>query len=954
LLWDEDHVEVSNVHLGTFLISANISIRACGTTFKLTTVYGPTDHAEKEAFLNETIAAKPSDDSKWLIIGDFNLIYKAEDKNNSNLNFRLMGLFRRALTTCQLKELKLQNRKFTWSNERQSSTLVRLDRAFCNTAWDLMFENHVLFALSSSLSDHCPLLLSNQSGLRKSPVFRFESFWIKMPGFMEVVKQAWSAPSSHTQPTHIISHKLKTTAQGLRSWSKSLFSDSKLQLLMALDVILQLDVAQESRALSEDECWLRANLKRRVKGLAALERSRKRQASRIRYLRDGDANTKFFHLRVNARKRKNHIARLKHNSGWAVSHEDKAGLIFDHFSRSLGWPPPRSLDFNWEVLDPPNHSLEDLGLPFSEDEVKAALEDMPADKAPGPDGFSIAFFQSCWDVVKNDLMAVINAFSELSASSFHIVNTANVVLLPKKDGAEAISDFRPISLIHAVPKIIAKAMARRLSPKMNDIVSRSQSAFIKTRTIHDNFMYVRNTARRLHRTRTPSLLIKLDIAKAFDTVRWDYMLDLLQRLGFPQRWRALLVTLFSTASSRIILNGIPRKDILHGRGLRQGDPLSPLLFDIAIDPLQRLLDKATESGVLSALPGGFQGPRVSLYADDAAIFLSPTRHDVEGLANILQSFGEVSGLVTNVTKSSIAPIQCASLNLEEVLTDFPAATTPFPIKYLGLPLSLGRLRRVDLQPYIDKAVSRLNPWKGKFLNRAGCTALVKSVLSSMPIFLLTALKADKGILKAFAKISRGMLWACKEVVSGGKCKVNWQKVCRPKELDGLGVLDMEKFSRALRLRWLWYEWTAPEKPWVGTETPNDASDRDLFNAATRVTIGNGAKASFWSSSWLHGAPPKDLAPLIFKVSRRKNRTVQDALTDYNWISDIAVEAFTVDHLDQYVRLWVLLADVQLHPDREDSITWSLTPNGCYSASSAYKVQFLASLPCQFGHIVWKT
>jgi hypothetical protein len=210
--------------------------------------------------------------------------------------------------------------------------------------------------------------------------------------------------------------------------------------------------------------------------------------------------------------------------------------------------------------------------------------------------------------------------------------------------------------------------------------------------------------------------------------------------------------------------------------------------------------------------------------------------------------------VTNVTKSAIAPIQCANLNLDEILTNFPATTTPFPIKYLGLPLSLGRLRRVDLQPYIDKAVARLNPWKGKFLNRVGCTALVKSVLSSMPIFLLTALKADKGILKAFAKISRGMLWACKEAVSGGKCKVNRQKVCRPKELGGLVVLDMEKFSRALRLRWLWFEWTAPEKPWVGSETPNDASDLDLFNAATCVTIGNGAKASFWSSSWLHGAP----------------------------------------------------------------------------------------------------
>jgi hypothetical protein len=157
------------------------------------------------------------------------------------------------------------------------------------------------------------------------------------------------------------------------------------------------------------------------------------------------------------------------------------------------------------------------------------------------------------------------------------------------------------------------------------------------------------------------------------------------------------------------------------------------------------------------MPGGLEGPRVSLYADDAAIFLTPTVQDLSGLAYILQQFGEVTGLVTNVSKSSIAPIQCDNINMPDILDNFPAATTLFPIKYLGLPLSLGRLKRADLQPYIDKAVARLNPWKGRFLNRAGCTALVKSVLSSMPIFLLTALKADKGILKAFAKISRGML-----------------------------------------------------------------------------------------------------------------------------------------------------------------------------------------------------
>jgi hypothetical protein len=149
-----------------------------------------------------------------------------------------MGQFRQALIACQLKEIKLQNRKYTWSNERDDPTLVKLDRAFCNSNWDLAFDNHGLHALSSALSDHCPLLLSNQSGPRKPATFRFENFWTKMPGFMDLIGQVWSEPSSHTQPVHILHHKLKHTAKKLRTWSKGLFSGHKQQLIMGLDIIL--------------------------------------------------------------------------------------------------------------------------------------------------------------------------------------------------------------------------------------------------------------------------------------------------------------------------------------------------------------------------------------------------------------------------------------------------------------------------------------------------------------------------------------------------------------------------------------------------------------------------------------------------------------------------------------------------------------------------------------------
>ena len=123
---------------------------------------------------------------------------------------------------------------------------------------------------------------------------------------------------------------------------------------------------------------------------------------------------------------------------------------------------------------------------------------MPSDKAPGPDGFNGKFYKSCWEIIKFDVLAVIQRFSTLHTRNLHWLNSANIVLIPKKEGAEEITDYRPISLIHGVSKIVAKILSRRLAPHINDIISQAQSAFIKKRSIHDNFMFVRNYARWLH------------------------------------------------------------------------------------------------------------------------------------------------------------------------------------------------------------------------------------------------------------------------------------------------------------------------------------------------------------------------------------------------------------------------------------------------------------------------
>jgi mannosylglycoprotein endo-beta-mannosidase len=771
---------------------------------------------------------------------------------------------------------------------------------------------------------------------------------------MEVVQRAWEVHVPHWEPCQALFSKLHNTAKHLSKWSRSIFSNAKVMLHAALLVILHLDLAQENRLLSTDEINFRAQLKRRAMALAVVERARKKQSARIANIKEGDANTKFFHLRINARRRKNHILRLRNNNGWVTDHAAKEEIIQNHFTSVLGHGAIRRHDFNWEELHFEYPDLQVLGEPFSEDEVHTAIKQMPGEKAPGPDGFTGAFFKKGWPVIKEDILKVVHRFGSLRVDSFQWLNSANIVLLPKKEGAEDISDFRPISLIHSIAKIIAKMLALRLGPFMNDLVSNAQSAFIKSRSIHDNFLYVKNLATRFHRNKTPALLFKLDIRKAFDSIRWEFILDLLQRRGFPSRFRDWIAALFYTSSSRVLLNGIAGLPITHGRGLRQGDPLSPLLFVLAIDPLAQLLDISTRVGLLHRLRG--RGPilRTSLYADDAAVFVAPFKVDIDNLASILRTFGEVTGLCTNFQKSTVVPIHCGGINLDEVLGGIPATRSSFPMKYLGLPLTVGRLRRADFQHLEDKCAGKLPNWSGKFITAAGRAALVKSVLSSQATYYLTPLVVPQGTLSYIKKIQRAFLWSAKDTTTGAKCKVKWDLVCRPKKFGGLGIQDINKFATALRLRWPWQEWKEPQKIWVGSGNPCNSRDMKVFYDATTITVGNGRLTPFWHAPWLFGTKPIAIAPLVFACSKRKNWMVSQALLGDAWIGKITMdETFTLVHLHQFVELWSLLDQVHLQENVEDTISWNLTTSGEYTAKSAYEFQFVGLNPSRVFMKVWR-
>jgi hypothetical protein len=220
--------------------------------------------------------------------------------------------------------------------------------------------------------------------------------------------------------------------------------------------------------------------------------------------------------------------------------------------------------------------------------------------------------------------------------------------------------------------------------------------------------------------------------------------------------------LLSSASSAVLLNGSLGRGIPHRRGLQQGDPLSPLLFIQGINPLQRIMQLATELGILSPLPVHEAKIRMSLYADDAIMFIKPDVGELDSALRILHEFGSAMGLKINMAKCSIAPIRCQAIDLDATLAPFTGERVSFPIKYLGMPLCLGRLRYVHLQHVLNRARAHLASWKGRWVNAGGRWALVSSILSALPIFAMTALKLPPKFLEDFDRIRRNFLWDIEE------------------------------------------------------------------------------------------------------------------------------------------------------------------------------------------------
>ena len=533
-----------------------------------------------------------------------------------------------------------------------------MDRFLVSSDWESRFSKAAQRSLPRPISDHFPILLDSD-GVRSGPSpFRFELMWLKFKGFRELLKGWWQNLKFHGSFSYVPAAKLKALKGILKSWNMEVFGKVEVKKKEVLQRVSSWDDLEKQRELVLEEREERTMAKEEYKSWAVMEEISWRQKSRELWLKDGDKNTGYFHKMANAHRRSNCLRKISINGKMIEKEADiRVGLI-DAFKNLLSapseWRPSLpDLSFN-EIGIKDASKLEEI---FSEEEIWAAISGLNGDKAPGPDGFPLAFWSFNWDFVKAEVMGFFKEFHE-QGKFVRSINATFLVLIPKKQNVEDLKDLRPISLVGGLYKILAKVLANRIKRVLGKVISPVQSANVEGRQILDAVLIANEAVDTIIRRKKSGIVCKLDIEKAYDHLSWEFLTQVLEKMGFGKRWVKWCV---STTSFSILVNGSPTGFFQNSRGLRQGDPLSPYPFVIGMEALSRLLNRAVDGNY-------FHGSKIAdrdgadsvishlLYADDTLLFCGANKDQIKYLSWILMWFEALSGLRINLNKSEILPI----------------------------------------------------------------------------------------------------------------------------------------------------------------------------------------------------------------------------------------------------------------------------------------------------------
>ncbi|XP_019225393.1 PREDICTED: uncharacterized protein LOC109206976 [Nicotiana attenuata] len=396
-----------------------------------------------------------------------------------------------------------------------------------------------------------------------------------------------------------------------------------------------------------------------------------------------------------------------------------------------------------------------------------------------------------------------------------ILNHTVITIIPKSSHATNVGDYRPIAGCNTIYKVISKMLCNRLREILPTLIAANQSAFIAGRTIVQNVLICQDLVRLYKRKNTTqSCLIKIDLRKTYDSIEWSFVEEMLHAMNFPQRFIKWIMACITTTKYSIAINGGLYRNIVGKRGLRQGDPISPLLFVICMEYLTRILNKVADMREFG-YHTKCRGIKLNhlCFADDILLFCKGNYQSAMLMLRGLQSFTNASRMTTNAGKSNIFSANMPKQELEDLCeaTGYQKGTLPF--RYLGVPISAKKLSSLDCEVLIDKTTARIRTWSSRNMSYAGRVQLINVVLLHVHTYWSSIFILPKAVMEKLIAICRNHLWDGKEQTNKAPL-IAWDIVCRPKCKGGLGIKDCLVWNEAAIAKYIWNIAQKADNLWV--------------------------------------------------------------------------------------------------------------------------------------------
>ncbi|XP_019197208.1 PREDICTED: uncharacterized protein LOC109191092 [Ipomoea nil] len=782
------------------------------SSWRFTGFYGAADRSKRRECWNLLRYLSSINTLPWVLMGDCNdLLWSGEKEGRVPHPRWLMRGFGEAIRESGLSNFGFEGCQFTWEKGRGTSEWVRekLDRILVSGTWRDNFPKAKAWSLEGTTSDHLPIFLAMEAvhmeTFKRRP--RFENSWGRDPGCREVVKREWSRLGECD-----IGVRLSECGRGVWTWGRNQNRGEVESIRFCQGEMGRLRGKGDNESVRKfGEC--------QRKYMAALrnQSDRWRQRAKEMWYKGGDSNSRFFHHSVNRRRRRNRIRGLRDVNGDFTEDEQRMGDIMVDYFANLFSSAEGEAGPVLECVDSRINGDQNAMLirEVTVEEVKDALFAMHPDKSPGPDGLSPAFFQTYWDIVGPEVVSFCRLFMFTGMLPDHI-NDTHIVLIPKCKSPESMSDFCPISLCNVVYRIVAKVLANRLRVLLNSIIDPAQSAFVPGRSIVDNVLIAFESAHCLKRqpgNRGGYGALNVDMSKAYDRVEWGFLCKAMSKMGFTDHWVRLMRECISTVRYSVLVEGKEWGPVVPGRGLRQGDPLSPCLFILVAECLSAMLRVREGEGVLHELRVARGALTIShlFFADDCLFFFRANNFEAEIIRDVLREYGRASGQEVNLGKTSMVFGRNVHWEDKEAVCDtLGVHEQQGHGKYLGLPGYIGKRKRDILGFIRDKVRARVMQWGNRFLSRGGREVLLKTVLQSIPNYAMNVFLLPMGLSEEIERLMNSFWWGCERRERGGIRWSRWGDLCVPKKFGGMGFRRVREMNLAMLGKQGWNFMTKPD------------------------------------------------------------------------------------------------------------------------------------------------